>query len=168
MRARRLLILVLFVAVTSLRSAPDCLLPLPSSETQRVITHADAVYVFPYTDSARDFLRAYAHGRTNEAQHQVDRKDWRLLGRSARERLVAILGDSHNWEQLGFVIEPPAQLSVGVVFRTSTDELVLFFNPISVDGAFRSCFLSAVLKDQPRAQLEKWKRRYARSEIEGR
>ena len=153
MRAWSLLTVLPFIATASLRSAPDCLLPLPSEHTQRAITRADAVYVFPYTD---------------KAEHRVDKKHLRLLGGSAREKLVTILGDSGNWEQPVVVVEPDAQRSVGVVFRTSRDELVLFFNPISIDGAFGGCCGYGVLKDQPRAQLEKWKQRSAHSEIEGR
>jgi hypothetical protein len=125
---------------------------LPSVETLNVIRNAQQVYVFPYTSSE--------HPKRDDAH-------MRLLDPSARDTLKRLLGVSRNWFE-GFldVVEPLGVRSVGVLFRSPADELVLFFDSVTIRGSFRRRSFYGGLEDKAREQLESWKQRYARLELQ--
>jgi hypothetical protein len=132
---------------------------LPSVDTLHVIRSAQEVYVFPYTSSEHP---------------TVDRKHLRPLDQNGKDTLKRLLGDSRNWF-VGFndAALPLGVRSVGVLFRTGGDELVLFFDLGAIEGRFRGGSYSGTLehkrnpKHNPWEELEKWKEQYARPEIEG-
>jgi hypothetical protein len=132
---------------------------LPSAETLQVIGSAQEVYVFPYTSSEHP---------------TVDRRHLRPLDPAARDTLKRLLGDSHNWFK-GFIDagEPLGVRSVGVLFPTTGDELVLFFDPTTITGSFRGRYYGGGLEHKrgpehkPMEELEQWKERHARLELQG-
>jgi hypothetical protein len=85
----------------------------------------------------------------------------------ARDTLKRLLGDSRDWFQ-GFldIAEPLGVRSVGVLFRSPSGELVLFFDTQTISGRFRGHAYYGGLEDKPREQLENWKNRYARPELQ--
>jgi len=52
------------------------------------------------------------------------------------------------------------------LFRSPADELVLFFDSVTIRGSFRRRSFYGGLEDKAREQLESWKQRYARLELQ--
>jgi hypothetical protein len=125
---------------------------LPSAEILHFIGSAQEVYVFPYTSSEHP---------------KRDEKHLRPLDAPARDALKRLLGDPRNWFE-GFldVVEPLGVPSVGVLFRSEGDELVLFLDDKTISGSFRGRSYYGALENKPIEQLEKWKERYASPELQ--
>jgi hypothetical protein len=117
-----------------------------------VIASAEEVYVFPYTSSANP---------------KPDLRHLRALDPPARDTLKRLPGDSRNWFQ-GFldIAEPLGVRSIGVLFRTRSDELILFFDTQTISGCLRGHAYYGGLEDKPREALEKWKNQYAGPELQ--
>ena len=119
----------------------------------RLIRTADHVYVFPLP---------------NPSKPELDDKDLRLLGASARRDLAQVLGYRKDWWQGGYSIliaDPPAP-SVGFVFRQGNDELVLFFTDTIADATYNGEHTSGMIDHSREKQFERWKKRYARQELQ--
>jgi hypothetical protein len=91
----------------------------------------------------------------------------RPLDAPAGDALKRLLGDPRNWFE-GFldVVEPLGVPSVGVLFRSEGDELVLFLDDKTISGSFRGRSYYGALENKPIEQLEKWKERYASPELQ--
>jgi hypothetical protein len=148
----RALLVTLFLLVAT-TWADETWGPLPSDETLRVIRNAREVYVFPYTTSV--------HPRRDD-------RHLRALDRLGRDTLKRLLGHQQNWF-VGFIdsAEPVGVRDVGALFRTKTDELVLFFDTDTISATFRGRWYGGGLISKRVNDLYKWKKRYARLELEG-
>ena len=150
MRASAIPLLVLLATVNA-RAHPES---LPSADILQVIRSAKEAYVFPYTYKGNYPKR--------------DDKHLRLLDKPARDGLKRLLGNPSNWyDGMLTVAEPLGLPSAGVLLRSNRDELVLFFNPSTMTAKFRDRFYYGALENKPMEQLEKWKERYARLEVQG-
>lgn len=117
-----------------------------------LIRTADNAYVFPLP---------------NPSKPELDDKDLRLLGPSARRDLAQVLGYRKDWWQGGYSIlmaDPPAP-SVGFVFRQGNDELVLFFTDTIADATYNGEHTSGMLDHSRENHFERWKKRYAKQEL---
>ena len=150
---RAFLVSLLVLVVTARADEPWR--SLPTDETLRVIKNARDVYVFPYTTSAN------AHPRRDE-------KHLRALDPPARDTLKRLLGDPQNWF-VGFIDSalPVGVREVGVLFRTKTDELLLFIDSDTISVSFRGHWYGGGLISRRVNDLYDWKRTYARLELEG-
>ena len=98
----------------------------------------------------------------------MDPMHLRLLDGSARDALKRLLGDSRNWFD-GFMneLQPGGARAVGVLFRTRRDELVLFFDAAAISATFRGrSYYGGLAAPKPVEELQNWKERYARLELE--
>jgi hypothetical protein len=149
MRASAISLLVL-LATVSAHAQPGS---LPSGEILQFIRTAQEAYVFPYTF------------RSNQLKQ--DDKHLRRLEKPARDALKALLGNPSNWyDGMLTVAEPVGWPSAGVLLRNEGDELVLFFDPSTMTAKFRGRFYYGALEEKPIEQLEKWKEKYARLEVQ--
>ena len=124
---------------------------LPSKDELRVMTQADAVYVFPYRSMAPTVR---------------DDKYLRLLDGEARAKLMSILGDKRNWYYgLIAIMEVPDVPSIGILFRSGRDEFTLFFNEITIEASFHGERDNGMLEDEPTKKFNEWKQHYASTEL---
>jgi hypothetical protein len=150
MRASAIPLLVLLIAANA-QAQPES---LPSAEILQFIRTTQEAYVFPYKF------------RSNHPKR--DDKYLRLLDKSAVDALKRLLGNRSNWyDGMLTVAEPVGLPSAGVLLRSNGDELVLFFDPSTMTAKFRGRFYYGALEHKPIEQLERWKARYARLELQG-
>jgi hypothetical protein len=141
-------LLLLLVAVRAHADSES----LPSAEILHVIGSAQEVYVFPYTSSEHP---------------KLDERHLRRLDAPARDTLKRLLSDPHNWYTgLLTVVEPVGVRSVGALFRSKGDELVLFLDDITISASFRGRSYYGALENKPIEQLDKWKKRYGNLELQ--
>lgn len=119
---------------------------------------SQSVYIFPVTTPLKPYL---------------DNKHLRLLDTNAHKELVDILESKNNWYvgfyEIGLPDKIPAD--IGLLFRNGNDKLILFFlslsnHWVSISGTFNGERLSGVLEENSIQELEKWKRQYARPELQ--
>ena len=96
-----------------------------------------------------------------------DEKHLRALDPPARDTLNRLLGDRQNWF-VGFIDSalPVGVREVGVLFRTRTDELLLFIDSDTISVSFRGHWYGGGLISRRVNDLYDWKRTYARLELE--
>jgi hypothetical protein len=119
-----------------------------------LIRTADQVYVFPVTNPH--------NGRRHD-------KRLRLLDAEARLKIAHLLGDRQNWWHGGrsLLTSTEPRKDIGLLFRQQRNELVLFFDDTLVDGTFNGQDTSGLFDDKQAKKLEQWKRRFARTELNG-
>jgi hypothetical protein len=148
MRTSVVSLLVLLVAVRAHAASES----LPSPEILHFIGSAQELYVFSYTFSEHP---------------KLDRRHLRRLDAPARDTLKRLLSDPHNWYTgLLTVVEGLGGRSVGVLFRSKGDELVLFFGDITISASFHGRSYYGALENKPIEQLNEWKKRYASPELQ--
>jgi hypothetical protein len=79
--------------------------------------------------------------------------------------LLRLLCDRQNWYHGLITALEPSKQSFGLVFRSGRDELVLFFNDLTIEGSFRGRRTLGMLEDKPRKEMKEWARRYAEPEL---
>jgi hypothetical protein len=148
MRARLIALVFLLLASTGALATE---LPLPSSQVLHFMRSARAAYVFRPRPGAKP---------------QRDDKRLRQLSRDSRDKVIALLGRSANWEQGLFTIAewPP---NLGLLFRSGDDELVLYCGEMIVEGSFRGQHVMGCLTERASELLQDWKEQYAKREIQG-
>jgi|ERR1700730_13806859 hypothetical protein len=152
-RVRQICLVIPFCLIGTLwaEKVPDMPGRLASQEELHFIKRADVVYVLPFT---------------SEAPLRRDDKHLRLLGSRARKELKSLLGDQRSWHYgLYMVSAAPGHPSIGVLFRSGREELVLFFNLFTVDATFNGKRESGMLDDAAQTKFEEWKKRYASREL---
>ena len=151
MRAPCLAVL-LFVAASIRAEGPaDSAEGVPSKDELRVMTHANAVYVFPYRSMAPTVR---------------DDKHLRLLDAEARAKLMSILGEKRNWyDGLMTIVEVPDVPSIGILFRSGSDEFTLFFNEMTIEAIFHGQRDLGMLEPAPMKKFDDWKQHYASTEL---
>jgi hypothetical protein len=104
---------------------------------------------------------------TRPVSPKRDDKHMRLLGSEGRHKLLQLLGNRRNWYYGFYTIGEPTDqpTNIGFVFRSGTDELVLFFDYMTIQGTFRGNQVARMLEEGARNKLEAWKRRYAQREL---
>jgi hypothetical protein len=144
---------VLLVLAASIRAEgpADNAEGLPSKDQLRVMTQANAVYVFPHRSLAPTVR---------------DDKHLRLLDAEARAKLMSILGDKRNWYYgLMTIAEVPDVPSIGILFRSGGDEFTLFFNEITIEAIFHGQRDNGMLEPEPMKKFDDWKQHYASTEL---
>jgi hypothetical protein len=150
MRALCLAVLLFVGTLVRAEDPADRAEGMPSKDELRVMTYANAVYVFPYRSMAPAVR---------------DDKHLRLLDAEARARLLSILGDKRNWYYgLMDIVEAPNVPSIGLLFRSGSDEFTLFFNEITLEATFRGQHDNGMLEPEPMKKFDEWKRHYASAE----
>ena len=151
MRAPCLAVL-LFVAASIRAEGPaDSAEGVPSKDELRVMTQANAVYVFPHRSMAPAVR---------------DDKHLRLLDAEARAKLMSILGEKRNWyDGLMTIVEVPDVPSIGILFRSGSDEFTLFFNEMTIEAIFHGQRDLGMLEPAPMKKFDDWKQHYASTEL---
>ena len=80
--------------------------------------------------------------------------------------LFRLLCDRQNWYHGLITVLEPSKQSFGLVFRSGRDELVLFFNDLTIEGSFRGRRTLGMLEDKPRKEMKEWAQRYAEPELQ--
>ena len=151
MRLPCLAVLLVLAASILAEDPADNAEGLPSKDQLRFMTEANAVYVFPHRSLAPTVR---------------DDKHLRLLDAEARDELISILGDKRHWYYgLMTIVEVPDVPSIGILFRSGSDEFTLFFNEITIEAIFHGQRNDGMLEDEPMKKFGDWKRRYASTEL---
>jgi hypothetical protein len=116
----------------------------------RLMRSSVEVYVFPYPAGA---------------EPRRDDKHTRPLGREARLRLAALLGQRSHWYSGFYSLAIVPDPGFGLIFRDGPQELVLFFIHGIADGTINGRTTSGLLEDPVAAQFEKWQKTYAKPEL---